>query len=227
MACPSSCALIALNVVISHLLFGGLIFWIASRCLFVPGKLVLQVEDLVQHEESLVGLSVGEVGEEVGHLGLPAAVDLRVCHSRLRVRDRWRLDVADQESVIAQEQRVVVPTRRCQCLQHLGPDRRVAFAVFRDAIGIDLELEADALHHRAFHGEGGPGRRGGNPPAGHLTTQKSKSPMLSLLNWYGSPSRTVASVPTVNSPSLPALKVSPSLPVMSPSARAFAAHAAR
>src|SRR5215207_8854234 len=227
MACPSSCALIALNVVISHLLCGGLVFWIVSRCLLVPGELVLEMEDLVEHEESLVWLSVAEVGEELSHLGLPAAVDLRACHSRLRVHDRRCLDVADQESVTAEEQRVVVPTRRCERLQHLGPDRRVAFAVFRDAIGLDLELEADALHHRAFHGEGGPGRRGGDPPAGHLTTQKSKSPMLSLLNWYGSPSRTVASSPNVNSPSLPALKVSPSLPVMSPSARAFAAHAAR
>ena len=51
--------------------------------------------------------------------------------------------------------------------------------------------------------------------------------MLSLLNWNGSPSSTVLSAPTVFSPSLPAVNLLPSSPLISPVMIALAAKALR
>ena len=84
--------------------------------------------------------------EERRHLGLPARVDLGRVHRALRGLEVVGLDVADQQPVLAQEQRVVAPAGLAQRVEHLRPDRAVARPVLLEPIGPDPQLEADALH---------------------------------------------------------------------------------
>ena len=51
-------------------------------------ELVLEVEHLVEQQEALVGRAAVEAGEELGHLGLPAGVDLGAGHAGLGVLER-------------------------------------------------------------------------------------------------------------------------------------------
>src|SRR4051794_24632306 len=53
---------------------------------------------------------------------------------------------ADQQPILAQEERVVVPASRGERGPHLRPDGAVALAVLLDLLGADLEREADAGH---------------------------------------------------------------------------------
>src|SRR5688500_7840923 len=102
MARASSCWAMPANVVMSVTSVGG----------GAAGELVLQVEDLLQLQEAGVGSCVSEVLEEVGHLGLPASVNLGGRHACECVGQGRRLEVADEQSVVAQEERVVVPAGR-------------------------------------------------------------------------------------------------------------------
>src|SRR3954471_11741277 len=103
MASASSCGAMSANVVMS----------VVSRVVGLQvlcrqrGELVLEVEDLLKLEEAGVGLCVAEVDEELRHLGLPACVDLGGGHAGLGRRERGRLDVADEQPVGTQEERVV------------------------------------------------------------------------------------------------------------------------
>src|SRR5215210_4854396 len=62
-------------------------------------ELVLEVEDLLELEESGVGLRVAEVDEELRHLGLPPRVDLGGGHAGPGLLERGGLDVADEQPV--------------------------------------------------------------------------------------------------------------------------------
>src|SRR3954468_5463471 len=68
-------------------------------------------------------------GEERGHLGLPAGVHLGALHGCLGRLEVVRLEVADQQPVSAQEQRVVAPIRLAERREHLGPDCPMTLAV--------------------------------------------------------------------------------------------------
>ena len=213
----------------------------------VRGELVLEVEDLGQLPEALVGREV-EVDEELGHLRLPAGVHVGAGHARLRGGEVRRLEVADEQAVLAQEEGVVGPAGVVEGAEHLGPHGGVALGVLLHAVRADLQLEADTVHRTLLSGGGrsrderwrasstrrvvgaqsrgrrrlesdGPGTWWFDLDRG----QKSKSPMLSALKVNGSPSRTTPSAPTSNSPRSPASKESPSSPEMSPLARAAAA----
>src|SRR5215211_8568994 len=71
-------------------------------------ELVLEVEDLLEQDQPLVGGAL-QAREERGHLGLPAGVDLGAGHGGQRRLQVVGLDVADQEPVVVQEQAVVAP----------------------------------------------------------------------------------------------------------------------
>src|SRR4051794_14851957 len=119
-----------------------------------------------------------------------------------------------------------------ECAQHFRPDGRMSSAILRQAFWSHVELEADPAHLGPLPG-GHPGQRRRWPGGTcfrvvrSVVRQKLKFPILLLSKTNGSPNRTVAPAPTLNSPSLPALKVSPSLPVIVPSAKALPAYAAR
>ena len=106
--------------------------------------MVFQVEDLGQLEETGVGGAV-EGDEEVAHLGLPAGVDLGRGHAGLRRRETRGFEVADQEAVVAQENRVVVPAGALEGQEHVRPDGGVATSIFGDQLRLDLELEAHTV----------------------------------------------------------------------------------
>src|SRR3954447_12668221 len=104
-----------------------------------------KVEDLLEAHQALVGA----LAEERRHLLLPAVVDVGRRHRALRRLEVLRLDVADQQPVVAQEQRVVAPARRAQGLLHLRPYIAVALLVLVEPLRVDLQQEADALHQSA------------------------------------------------------------------------------
>src|SRR3954454_11177149 len=80
----------------------------------------------VKMEDLLEALERERLGEERRHLRLPARIDVRGVHGRGRRVEVLRLEVADQQAVPAQEERVVAPARRAQRVEHLGPDGPVA-----------------------------------------------------------------------------------------------------
>src|SRR5689334_3124247 len=92
-----------------------------TRLVSCGAQLVLEVEDLGQPEEAGVWARVAEVLEELGHLGLPADVHGFGLHAGHRVGQGRRLEVADEEPVRPEEQRVVPPAGRREGLQHLRP----------------------------------------------------------------------------------------------------------
>ena len=103
------------------------------------------MEHLAELEEPCVGSCVAEVDEELRHLGLPPAVDLGRVHAvegRLQIGG---LEVPDQQAVLTQEQRVVVPSGRRQCAEHVRPHGGVPRGVLLEAVGPHLELEAHPL----------------------------------------------------------------------------------
>ena len=100
--------------------------------------LVVEVEDLVEHEEALVRTSAVEAGEESGHRLLPACIHVGGGHPLLGLGEIVSLDVADEQAVVASEQRVALPPRLVQGLQHLRPHRRVPGAILAEQLRSDL-----------------------------------------------------------------------------------------
>src|SRR5262249_11123770 len=58
----------------------------------------------------------------------------------------FSLEVADQQAVFAQEERVVVPSRLAEGIQHLRPDLSVSPLVFIESFGLYLQHKADSFH---------------------------------------------------------------------------------
>src|SRR3954465_208916 len=105
----------------------------------------VKVEDLGKAHEAGVRPGARRKLEELGHVRLPARVDVGRLHAALRGREVLGLEIADQQAVVAQEQRVVAPARRAQRVAHLRPDRLVARAVLVEPVRTDMQEEADPL----------------------------------------------------------------------------------
>src|SRR4051794_30321802 len=90
-------------------------------------------------------------GEVLRHVRLPAGVDVARVHRRHRALEALGLEVADEQPVLAQEQRVVRPARLAQRVQHLRPDLAVAGLVLVQPLGPDAQQEAGALHQTTTH----------------------------------------------------------------------------
>src|SRR5262245_37515793 len=86
------------------------------------------------------------VDEEVRHFRLPACVDLGGVHLRERPVEVVGAQVADQQPVLAQEERVVGPPGVPQRGQHVRPDPGMAAPVLLQPLRLDLEGEADPAH---------------------------------------------------------------------------------
>ena len=64
------------------------------------------------------------------------------------------LEVADHHPGVGEEERVVAPARGLERLEHVLPDLGVARPVLVHAVGLDLQLKANAWH-RLLSGDGG------------------------------------------------------------------------
>src|SRR4051812_40908235 len=106
----------------------------------------VKVEDLRQALQAGVRPLPGRKLEELRHLRLPARVDVGRLHPALRGGEVVGLEVADEQPVVAWEQRVVAPAGPTQPIAHLRPHRLVALAVLLEPVGPDPQQEADALH---------------------------------------------------------------------------------
>src|SRR6478736_9213191 len=106
----------------------------------------VQVEDLVDPPEALVRAGPVEILKVRGHLRLPALVDGGARHRLLRRVEVAGLQVADEEALAGQEQRVVAPARRPQRVPHLRPDGLVPGPVLLEPAGPYPGQEAHSLH---------------------------------------------------------------------------------
>src|SRR5689334_22673309 len=78
----------------------------------------IEVEDLREGPHLVVRMDpLGDL-EESGHLLLPALVDLPGGHPRTCLFKIRRLHVADEQPVITQKERIIVPARFPQRLKH-------------------------------------------------------------------------------------------------------------
>src|SRR5262249_15093902 len=81
-----------------------------ERSVTVVSQLGVEVEHFVEHGEAQVGPAAGQLDEELCHLGLPPPVDVGRLHGRLGGREVVGQQVAHEQAVIAEEQRIVVPS---------------------------------------------------------------------------------------------------------------------
>ncbi|MEY9931952.1 hypothetical protein ABH926_006601 [Catenulispora sp. GP43] len=108
--------------------------------------LTFQIEHLIERHHRPIRRTAVDPLEVARHLLLPPGVDLGAGHRGERGAEVLGLQVADQQPVRPQEQRVVPPTGRAQRRQHVRPHRLVACPVFLSQFGLHLQQETDALH---------------------------------------------------------------------------------
>jgi len=114
---------------------------------FEPYGHLVEVEDLLQLEHPLIGVTAAQAFKERRHGVLPARIDLLAGRAIERsLETLGRLVIAEEEAVIAQEERIVVLPVAAQCLQHLGPHRPMSGLVFFEPVGLHLEHERHPLH---------------------------------------------------------------------------------
>src|SRR5215471_8690553 len=130
-------------------------------------SLSVEMEDLGDPAESLVGPLVAEAGEERRHLRLPAVVGVGPRHPLQRRLVVVGLQVADKQPVVGEEDGVVRPAGAAQRRGHLGPDPAVGLPVLLQPVRPDTGEEADALHRTSCCVVGpvpGPAKRAGPAP---------------------------------------------------------------
>ena len=122
------------------------------------GGRVGEVEVLAEE----VGGSASVRLEVLGHLGLPARVDLEVLHGCGGRAGVVGLVVADDEAgVRVEEEGVVAPPGVAQGLAHLVPDALVYVGVFGEFLGADAQEEAGSVGAGLARGGEGVGQRWG------------------------------------------------------------------
>jgi hypothetical protein len=101
---------------------------------------------LFELQETFVGTASIQIGEILGHLALPSGIDILRCHLAQRLLQIVRFQIANQQAVFAQEQRIVAPACLSQGIEHLGPHITVPLLVLVQAIGFYLKQETYSLH---------------------------------------------------------------------------------
>ena len=87
--------------------------------------------------------------QEIGHLVLPARVDFLPHHSRSCLLKIRSLQVTDQQPVVAQKERVIVPTGFAQRLEHFRPHLLVALLVLRETTLLYVQQKTYSFLTRA------------------------------------------------------------------------------
>ena len=75
---------------------------------------------------------------------LPALVDRKLFHSGASIVETVGQEIADEEAVRPEEQRIVVPASGTQGILHLGPNRLMFAAVVFETFRSDLQDKAHA-----------------------------------------------------------------------------------
>src|SRR5918999_1446698 len=79
----------------------------------------------VEHLFEAIEPGDGPRVEQPGHLRLPACIHVRLLHRLKGCVEVLTLEVADEEAVVTEKERVVPPAGTSQRVEHLGPDRAV------------------------------------------------------------------------------------------------------
>jgi hypothetical protein len=96
------------------------------------------MKHFLQREHSAIRRNAWRIHKEAGHLPLPASVNLPLRHEAARTLEVFGFEIADQQAIGAEKERVVTPAGFTQGLLHLFPDGTMAPLIFFNALGPDL-----------------------------------------------------------------------------------------
>src|ERR1039458_978626 len=102
------------------------------------------MKDLCEREHIVVGGALRKGFEKRRHLRLPTRVDGVVFHARGALLEVLGLQIADEQAVRPQKQRVVAPSGLAQRIQHFRPHVGVARLVLLHLLRADLQQKTDA-----------------------------------------------------------------------------------
>ena len=104
------------------------------------------MKNLGKREHRLIRPLSFQLLKERRHLALPFFVDGFFRHSIKTLLKVVTLQIPNQQSILAQKQRIIPPSRTAQRIEHLRPDVLVATLVFLETIGLHFEQKTDARH---------------------------------------------------------------------------------
>jgi len=102
------------------------------------GRLI-EVKDLFEGEYEIVGAVAVCRLEKWDHLCLPTRIDGMVFHGGAALFEVVGLDVADNQAVGLQKERVIAPAGFAEGLEHLRPDLGMASSVLVHLFRADFE----------------------------------------------------------------------------------------
>lgn len=120
----------------------GLFLWKGVR----HGLRLVEVKHFLERQHASVGGGVPQRLKEGRHFCLPARIDRMLVHAGASLLKVWGLQVSDEEAVRLQEERIVVPARGSQRVEHFGPDLMMTLAVFIDPVRPDFQQKTNTRH---------------------------------------------------------------------------------
>jgi hypothetical protein len=96
------------------------------------------MKHFLQREHSAVWRDTRRIHKKASHLALPASVNLLLGHEAAGALEVFGFEIADQQAVGAEKERVVAPAGFSQRLLHVFPDGTMAALIFFNAVGPDL-----------------------------------------------------------------------------------------
>ena len=93
------------------------------------------MEDFFQRLHGAIGQCFVGLNEEIAHLALPSFIDVAFRHTGARFFKVVRLKIADEQAAVAEEQRIVAPSRFTQGSSHFGPHFAMTLLVFVEPFG--------------------------------------------------------------------------------------------
>lgn len=107
---------------------------------------LIEVKHFGEGEERRIGGTTVERLKKRRHVCLPARINGLVLHAGDCGCKIGGFEVADEETIVTQKERVIVPSVTCQGGEHFGPDGLVACFVLCEAVGADFEQKTNSLH---------------------------------------------------------------------------------
>src|SRR5205823_6936393 len=106
----------------------------------------LQVKNFFQRLHGTIRQCAVGLNKKVSHLALPTIIHVPFGHSGPGAFKIFRFQIADEKSIVPQEQRVISPSSFPQSLLHFGPHISMALFVFFEPLRLYLQYKADTLH---------------------------------------------------------------------------------
>jgi hypothetical protein len=104
------------------------------------------MKDLFERSHGLIRQQIFLLNKKTCHFPLPARVDFSVGHARASALEIVGFQIADQQAIGPQEQRVITPAGLLQGLFHLRPNGSMAFFVLFNPFRLYLQSKTDPLH---------------------------------------------------------------------------------